>query len=160
MHMTMRILFLLLLVPAVCFSQNREFPTRQEMRQPAKADSAKDSTKTVLISYPKKPGKVNVNCDPRVKELADRYNSMEHVQKGFRVQIFLGSREGQAKARSKFRSLYSGYHTYPVYQAPNFKIRVGDFKDRVDAERLLMKVRQDFPGAYIVPDEVELSRLP
>jgi len=56
--------------------------------------------------------------------------------------------------------LYPSYATYLDYQAPNFKVRVGDFKKRMDAEELLLEIRKAFPAAYIVPDEVELDRLP
>jgi len=154
------ILILSVLIGSGCLAQekkesdSRVYTKYQEVPRSISVD---DSTKQDTI---KRPGKITINEDVRITELVKRYNSMNHVQKGFRVQIYLGSRTGQSKARSKFMSRYPDYHTYLDYQAPNFKVRVGDFKKRTDAERLLYMLRTEFPGAYIVPDEVNLNRIP
>ena len=118
----------------------------------------KDSSRNVIRHGA--PGQITINEGPRIKELAAKYDRMEHIQKGYRVQIYLGDRKGQGDARKKFNELFPDYASYPDYQAPNFKVRVGDFKHRADAERLLYEVRKEFPGAFIVPDEVELLRIP
>ncbi len=152
-----------LLLSGSCFAQDT--PSK-DWRVFRKADTArthlqlKDTVKLTLHTTPAEPGKVVIKQDSRIKDLSKRYAKMKHVQKGFRVQIFLGSRDGQSKARNKFMGLYPSYATYLDYQAPNFKVRVGDFKKRMDAEELLLEIRKAFPAAYIVPDEVELDRLP
>ena len=44
---------------------------------------------------------------------------------------------------------------YLSYLAPNFRIRVGDLRDRMDAERLRQELRSEFPGCYVVQDQIE-----
>lgn len=133
----------------------RVFKRSDQVRRIA---SARDTSRNAMLQ--RTPGQITINEGPRIKELAAKYDRMKHIQKGYRVQIYLGDRKGQGEARKKFNELFPDYASYPDYQAPNFKVRVGDFKHRADAERLLYEVRKEFPGAFIVPDEVELLRIP
>ena len=49
---------------------------------------------------------------------------------GYRIQIFFGSdRRAANEARTKFLQLYPETEAYLVYQQPNFKVRVGDFRN-------------------------------
>ena len=79
---------------------------------------------------------------------------------GYRVQVFFGSERQKAQeAKLQTTALYPDLGVYLVYQQPNFKVRIGDFKTRLDATRALREVQLNFPGAFIVPDEVKLPEL-
>jgi hypothetical protein len=43
-----------------------------------------------------------------------------------------------------------------TYQQPNFKIRVGDFKTRLEALKFLKEVQGLYSTAFIVKDDVKL----
>ncbi|MFN3875143.1 MAG: SPOR domain-containing protein, partial [Flavobacteriales bacterium] len=47
---------------------------------------------------------------------------------------------------------------YLSWLAPNWRLRVGDCRTRLEAERLLRDVKAQYPGSYIVPDEIEMPR--
>ena len=45
---------------------------------------------------------------------------------------------------------------YIIFEAPNYKLRVGDFLDRDDAELMRMKlVSSNFPSAWIVRTKIQ-----
>ena len=46
-----------------------------------------------------------------------------------------------------------------IYQQPNFKVRTGDFRSRIEAAGFLHKINPHFTNAFIVPDEVKLPDL-
>ena len=48
---------------------------------------------------------------------------------------------------------------YLSWLAPNFRLRVGDLRTRLEAEKLLHEMRLTYPGSYIVPDEIESAGL-
>ncbi len=78
---------------------------------------------------------------------------------GYRVQIFFGDNREEANAiKSDFLRIHPNMGAYMVYQQPNFKIRVGDFKTRMSAMELLSEVQTRFPMAFIVKDFVKLPR--
>lgn len=47
---------------------------------------------------------------------------------------------------------------YLVYKQPYYRIRVGNFARRADAEQALDVVKPHFPNAFVVPDEVTVVR--
>ena len=69
---------------------------------------------------------------------------------GFRVQIFMGSNRNDAyNAQSKFNELYPEMKTYIIYSEPNFKVRAGDFRTRLEASKLMEQLRSQFSSLFI-----------
>jgi hypothetical protein len=56
---------------------------------------------------------------------------------GFRVEIFFSSamnaREQALNKKREFLSRYPGYNVHIIFSAPNFKVRVGDFRSKNEA---------------------------
>jgi hypothetical protein len=106
-------------------------------------------------------GEVTIHEDARITKLMEQYVERKHPIKGYRVQIFLGSeREKAREMRRTFLLKHPEVGGYESYLAPNFRIRVGDLRTRLEAEKLRHDLKADYPGCYIVPDEIELPRIP
>ena len=80
-------------------------------------------------------------------------------QSGFRVQVISTNKRGDAsEAKARVMHLFSGYRTYLDYQAPYFKVRVGDFKTREEAAELRDKLSDLFSGGvFVVPAIINVS---
>jgi SPOR domain len=97
--------------------------------------------------------------DPRIERFLHTYTTSKHPVKGYRVQLFLGERAEAENQRRKFLLSFPHIGAYLTYQAPNFKVRVGDCRTRLEAERLRESLRAQYGGCYIVPDEIEMPPL-
>ena len=77
--------------------------------------------------------------------------------KGFRIQITsTNSRDQAFNVKTLVLSKFPDQKVYTTYQAPLFKVRVGDFIKREDAERYRKLMLSIFPtGLYVVEDVVE-----
>lgn len=93
--------------------------------------------------------------DARALEFMAAYPTLDRVIEGYRVQIHLGSKTEAVKVRQAFLQRHPDVPAYLSYLAPNFRIRVGDLRDRVEAERLRQELRPEFPGCYVVQDQIE-----
>ncbi|NSL88851.1 SPOR domain-containing protein [Chitinophaga solisilvae] len=80
-------------------------------------------------------------------------------QNGFRVQVISTNKRGDAnEAKARVMQLYGDYRTYLDYQAPYFKVRVGDFKSREEASELRDKLSNLFSGGvFVVPAIINVS---
>jgi hypothetical protein len=79
---------------------------------------------------------------------------------GYRIQIFFGSdRRAANEARTKFLQLYPETEAYLVYQQPNFKVRVGDFRNQLEAQAMFRGLLAQFETVFIVPDKINLPKL-
>jgi len=77
---------------------------------------------------------------------------------GYRIQLFSGNSRWEAqKVKTDFLAKYTDQKSpYLIYQQPNFKIRVGNYRDRLEANKFLEIYKVNFPSAFIVKDEIEL----
>jgi hypothetical protein len=106
-------------------------------------------------------GKIVVSEDPRVQEMLKKYGESRSGKiKGYRVQIHFGAEKSKAKdAKSRFMSKYPDIKTYDMFETPYFKVRVGDFRTKLEAYKFLKELEDTFPGAFIVEDNIELPEL-
>ena len=106
-----------------------------------------------------RPGDVSITLPANVEALLKDYTDHEHPQNGYRVQIFLGDRKTAEETKRTFLQKNPDIPTYLSWLAPNFRLRVGDLRTRLDAERLLNELKVAYPGSYIVPDEIGMPRV-
>ncbi|HVI48523.1 MAG TPA: SPOR domain-containing protein [Chitinophaga sp.] len=108
-------------------------------------------------------GNVKVIKDGRVDVLIRKQIYINTLairnQAGFRVQVISTNKRGDAnEAKARVMQLYSDYRTYLDYQAPYFKVRVGDFKSREEATELRDKLSSLFSGGvFVVPAIINVS---
>jgi len=127
----------------------------KNMSVPERRSTAVDTPAT------RTPGTIIIQQDAKITALMTDYTKREHVMKGYRVQVFLNADRKQAESiRAQFLQKHPETPAYLSYQAPNFKVRVGDLLTRLEGEKLRAELKAEFPGCYIVPDEIELPRLP
>ena len=89
-----------------------------------------------------------------------KINVLKRTMPGYRIQIYFGDQRQLAMdLKSAFMTAHPGVTAYVVYQQPHFKVRVGDFKTRLEATGFLSKMQSQFEQAFIVPDEVKLPEL-
>ena len=109
---------------------------------------------------------LHVNQDPRLDKMLNWHiekNKKKDGIDGFRVEIFFSS-ELDAKAQAldkkvEFLSKYPDYVVHVKYDAPNFRVRVGDFRTKNEALKLYKKVNKSYPVAFIVADKIEFPLL-
>lgn len=129
--------------------------------------SADSSARVEVTPYPQAspkrdtaiPGNVQVMESDRIKVLMTNYAAKKQPLKGYRIQIYLGDRSTAENTRRTFLLQHPDTPAYLSYLAPNFRVRVGDLRDRVAAEYLRESLKNEFPGLYVVPDEIEPPRL-
>ena len=87
-----------------------------------------------------------------VKNLDSNITEIE----GFRVQVFATQDRNKADQLQREFVLKFDEKVYIIFEAPNYKLRVGDFLDRENAERLRMRlVSSDFPSSWIVRTRIQ-----
>ena len=82
------------------------------------------------------------------------------AQMGYRVQVFYGSDRREAfSQQAKFNGLYPSQNTYITYKQPNYYLRVGDFRTRLDAQRFMNELRSEFPTLFIFREKINAPSL-
>lgn len=93
----------------------------------------------------------------QINELTTR-DSRRNIP-GYRIQVANSTDRNQVFAiKTRIYQSYPELKPYLIYQPPNYKLRVGNFKTPEEAEAYLQKLTQDFPsGVYLVHDIIEVK---
>ena len=85
----------------------------------------------------------------------------EEVVQGFRIQIFSSSNVDETTgAKNLALEKFAGDSIYVVYDAPVYKLRIGDFATRYEAnQRLPEFIEKGYRDAWIVPDRIVQRKL-
>lgn len=90
-------------------------------------------------------------------------NSERKGMNGFRVEIFFSSsmdaRKQALEIKTGFLSEYPEYPVHVKFIAPNFRVRVGDFRTKNEAWKLYKKIQKQYPTAFVVPDIINFPSL-
>lgn len=117
------------------------------------------------VSFSQTRGKVEVIKDARIDTFAARRFELNKAgntaaMNGYRVQIFTGGNRKEAyNAQAKFQEEFPDIRTYVIYNEPNFKVRVGDFRTRLEAEKLEEELRKSFTGLFIISEKINPPKL-
>lgn len=77
--------------------------------------------------------------------------------KGYRIQIISdNNRENVYNEKAKVYQHFSEFKSYLKYVQPYYKLRIGDFKTKLEARNYLDQVIRVFPSAFIVIDDIKV----
>jgi hypothetical protein len=86
------------------------------------------------------------------------YNRKREFAEGFRIQImYTDVRDEVYKSKGAMYKEFSDLSSYVEYEQPYYKLRLGDFKSRLEATYYLQQVVTLYPGAFIVRDKIKIK---
>ena len=111
-------------------------------------------------------GKLQIRQDPRITDLLIRHsqiNQRKHGFEGFRLEIYFNSdskaREIAARVKNEFNLVFPDIPSYLLFQTPNFKVRIGDFRNKSEALKTKAYIASKYPNAFIVKDMIRFPEL-
>lgn len=78
---------------------------------------------------------------------------------GYRVQVYFGTDRKEAyKIQEKVKQLYPNFENYISYNLPNYRIKVGDFRNRLEAQKLVSELKPSFPTLFIFKERINTPK--
>jgi hypothetical protein len=108
---------------------------------------------------------VKITKDPRIDDLIKQAAPIVAPFKvptivGFRIQLAFDSDKAMIEdLRMKFMSAYPKIDTYLVFNAPNYFLKAGDFRTKLETERVMNTIRNQFPTAFLLKERIFLPRI-
>lgn len=114
-------------------------------------------------------GFVQIIQDKRIDSLLYKFlttNKRKQSVPGFRLRIFSANnqengRKGATDAMTKFIDKFSGLgeEVYRVYESPDWKVYIGNFRTRSDAIKIKKQIESVFTNNLIVVSEIDYTKL-
>lgn len=110
----------------------------------------------------------NTNSEnPRIDSLLQlhiAYNTAFPVMPGYRIQLFMESGNAALTAaeeiKEKFKEKHDDIPAYITFGEPYYRVRVGDFRTRLEAIKFLDQIERYYPQAWVVKDKINFPDLP
>jgi len=110
---------------------------------------------------------VVVHKDPRIELLVKKQiqineetsREARRIGRGYRLLVINTNKRDEAvDAKTKVYTFFPELKSYLIYQSPYFKLKVGNFKDRKEAEDYQQRLKKYFPkGVFIMNDTIEIK---
>lgn len=104
---------------------------------------------------------VIVNASPELMELVKRYKKEQEGKQisGYRIQLYSGSRKGAFDLKADFLKKMPSTPINVVYESPDFKVQVGDYRTKLEAEREMEIIWPQYKSAFVVKTLIDLPKL-
>lgn len=96
---------------------------------------------------------LTLNQDPKFEQLLNdkrKFNTSISTNDSYRIQIFSGKSEEAKKTLSDFKREYTNIDGTIIFNTPNYKVIVGNFKSRIEAERNLIDIRKKYKSVFLL----------
>jgi len=96
-------------------------------------------------------GSVNIQQNQKVEKLMEvkkELNENNKIGDRYVIQLFYGDNGKANEVIQEYRNTYS-YPSQITYEAPNYKVWIGNFRSRLEADRALISIKENFPSAFI-----------
>lgn len=78
---------------------------------------------------------------------------------GYRIQVYSGASSVDVnKIKEALYLKYGDIDIYQTYKQPDYKVKFGDYQDKLEAYAILKDIQNDFPDARLVQETVNIIR--
>ena len=97
--------------------------------------------------------KTSISQDPKFEQLLNekrKINTSLTVNDSYKIQIFNGGSENAKKTLNDFRLEFKNIDATIVFNTPNYKVWVGNFKSRIEAEKNMAELKDRYKNMLLI----------
>lgn len=101
-------------------------------------------------------GQVTIEQDQKVAQLlSERAKLLEkgELKNHYSIQVISGEIDTARETLADCKTKFTDYKSDIVYQTPHYKVWVGKYRNRLDADAALLKITEEYPGAFVFKPE-------
>ncbi len=105
-------------------------------------------------------GTVRIETSAHIDQmLAEKkaYNKSLDKFQGFKIQIFYGSEKECYEVKEEFTSLYRDIATSIIFSTPQWKLQIGNYRTRLEADNSMVSIKKEYPSAIVLATEIDIK---
>lgn len=95
-------------------------------------------------------GDIKIEQDAQIATLLDIYESYNSNSEFYKIQVGFGSFEKAQKIKSEVEIDFPNMPSKIDFDSPTYRVRLGRFKTKLEAERKFREVREKYPDAMLL----------
>ncbi|MBI9033140.1 MAG: SPOR domain-containing protein [Bacteroidales bacterium] len=112
------------------------------------------------------PSQVEIIQDSIIDSLVNihkKYNALNNKMDGFRIQIYFesgnNSKTQSIEIREEFLKEFPDIRAYITFKEPYYRVRIGDYRTRLQADGVLKGIKRTYPNAFVIKDQINFPQL-
>jgi len=105
-------------------------------------------------------GAVRIESSAHIDQmLAQKKNYNKSLEKfqGFKIQIYYGSEKECYEVKEEFKSLYPDIATSIIFSTPQWKLQIGNYRTRLEADHAMVGIKKEYPSAIVLATEIDIK---
>lgn len=105
-------------------------------------------------------GKVRIETSARIDEMLAQkkeFNKSLESYSGYKIQIYYGSEKECYEVKEEFSSLFPDINTSIIFSTPQWKLQVGNYRTRLEADHAMVNIKKEYPAAIVLATEIEIQ---
>lgn len=95
-------------------------------------------------------GQVSIEQDQKIEELLNLYKTALKTSEYYKIQVGFGSHAQAEKIKANVEEDFPNLVSKIDFDSPTYRVRVGKFKTKIEAERKFNEVREKYPNAMLL----------
>ena len=103
-------------------------------------------------------GEVKIQSSSKIDQLLalkKEYNKNSNELRGFKIQLYYGNEKKAYELKDEFEALFPEIPSKVNFGRPDWNVQVGNYKTRLEADRILVEIKKEYPSAIIFATEIE-----
>ena len=92
-------------------------------------------------------GQVTINQPASIAELMELKKEVARNESAYQVQVYKGNIN---RVLLELKNSQKNQPVSLVFESPNYKVRLGSFRTRLEAEKNLLEIKKTYPAAFVV----------
>lgn len=109
-----------------------------------------------ILSAQSQKGVIKIEQDAKLAEALDIYASNASDKDYYTIQVGFGSYASAENLKAKVDIDFPGWRSKIVFDSPTYRVHVGRFKTKLEAERRFLEVREKYPASLLLKPEKSL----
>lgn len=96
---------------------------------------------------------VRINQDSKFEQLLNekrKINTSLTINDSYKIQIYTGGSENAKRTLNQFKQEFAAIDASIVFNTPNYKVWVGNFRTRIEAEKTLKEIKDKYKNVFLI----------
>ena len=93
---------------------------------------------------------VAIQQDPKIDQLVKLYTEVNSKAEFYQIQVGFGNYQKAQNLKTQVDIDFPGWYSKIEFESPTYRVRLGRFRTKLEAERKYLEVRKKYPDAMLL----------
>ena len=100
-------------------------------------------------------GNIEINQSNKLDSIIKLKKELNSKIQNLRIQIYSGDRDNAEQIIKEFIEIFNDTTADVIYETPNYKVWVGNYYTKLEADKRVIEIRKKFRSAFIFRPEIQ-----